>query len=114
MIHLLVSCCFLSLTGIQWLTPTEHDFGTVARGESVVHQFVYQNSTSAPMVIDNVRTTCGCTAPDWSASPLSPGASDTLRIVFHGQKRGPFRKQIKVFFSAQRRAEQLQVSGTVE
>ena len=113
MIHLFLYCAF-SVAGIHWLTPTDHDFGTVRRGESVSHHFVYQNNTTGPIVIDNVRTTCGCTAPDWSASALAPGATDALRIVFQGQKKGSFRKQIKVYFSAQRRAERLQITGTVE
>lgn len=113
MMYLLMYVAF-SLTGIQWLTPADHDFGSVPRGESVTHHFVYQNNTSSPLVIDNVRVTCGCTAPDWSTSALSPGTSDTLSIVFQGQKRGPFSKQIKVYFNVQRRAERLQISGTVE
>lgn len=113
MIYLLLYYTF-SLAGIHWLTPTDHDFGTVARGESVSHHFVYQNKTDGPIVIDNVRTTCGCTAPDWSSSALAPGATDTLRIVFQGQKKGSFSKQIKVYFSAQRHAERLQITGTVE
>lgn len=113
MIHLLV-CGVFFLAGIQWLTPTEHNFGTVPRGASVTHHFVYQNNTSSPLVIDNVRTTCGCTAPGWSTSALPPAAADTLSIVFHGQKRGPFRKQVKVYFNSQHRAERLHIKGTVE
>jgi len=113
MIRFLVYCAF-SFSSIQWLTPVTHDFGTVARGESVTHEFIYQNNTSSPILIDNVRTTCGCTAPDWSKAALPPGMSDTLRVVFEGQQRGSFRKQIKVYFNTQRRAERLHITGTVE
>jgi len=41
----------------------EHDFGTVARGASVEHEFEFQNIFVEDVHITSVRSSCGCTTP---------------------------------------------------
>lgn len=60
----------------------EHDFGKVAEGEKISYQFVYENNGSAPLAINAVSTTCGCTVPKYSNKPLKPGEKGSLEVVF--------------------------------
>lgn len=47
-----------------------HDFGELIQGEKVEYIFHYKNIGNAPLIFQNVLTTCGCTAPEWSKNPL--------------------------------------------
>lgn len=98
---------------IEWHVPLEHDFGDLEQGKPVTHQFKFTNHHEEAITIDNIRTTCGCTAPDWSKAPIEPGATDIIKITYDSRKTGYFRKKIKVFFNHQRKAEVLYVEGFV-
>jgi hypothetical protein len=52
-----------------------HDFGTVARGVKVKHDFVLTNRLAEPITILSLRASCGCTSGKASASSVGPGES---------------------------------------
>ena len=42
-----------------------HDFGTIEEANGkVTYDFVFVNTGNEPLVISNVCTSCGCTAPE--------------------------------------------------
>jgi hypothetical protein len=49
---------------------TQHDFGALIHKQPGVHYFAFKNPSSEPLTVDNVRTTCGCTSPDWDADVI--------------------------------------------
>lgn len=99
---------------IEWVTPTSHDFGDIRHREPVVFDFEFKNLTDEPITIDNVRTTCGCTASAWSEVPTFPDSIGTIKITYDAVKQGYFYKKVKVFFNSQRKGELLTISGYVE
>lgn len=92
----------------------DHDYGLLEQFEGEETVFTFKNTSSDTLLIDNVRTTCGCTAPDWDLEPIPPGEIRDIRIVFEANKIGYFRKKIKVFFSNQKKGDVLYVEGEVE
>lgn len=115
-----LTICFLSIfllsaTGpaITWLTPTDHDFGDILQHEPVEVEFRYRNSGTEPLIIDNVRPSCGCTTPGWPSEPILPDSTASILVTFNARNAGYFRKLIKVYFQEQRRAEKLYVEGFV-
>lgn len=110
---LFIGSLFLGGSVVEWLGPKEHDFGNIKQGVPVDYTFKFKNIGDKPFVIDNIRTTCGCTAPDWSDLPVESNASDEIKITYDARKTGYFRKKIKVFFSEQRKGETLYVEGYV-
>lgn len=110
---LLAPVLYVSDPIVEWLTPVEHDFGDLVKDRPVEHFFKFKNISGEPFAIDNVRTTCGCTAPDWSLLPVAAGDTSQLRIEFNAAKPGYFRKKIKVYFNSQRKAEILYIEGFV-
>lgn len=58
------------------------DLGDITQGDMATHIFPFTNTGNQPLVINNVITTCGCTAPQWPEKPLAPGESGHLKIVF--------------------------------
>lgn len=71
-----------------------HDFGTIIEGEKVVCYFNYANSGGDDLVINSVKTTCGCTIPEWKREPLRPGEKESLKVVFDAAGRSG--SQLKV------------------
>ena len=105
---------FLLPTEHQWLTPLEYDFGVIAEDEPVRVDFQFKNTSEFPIFIDNVRTTCGCTAPNWNPEGIEPDSIGTITIEYDAKKSGYFRKKILVFFNHERRGERLYIEGEVK
>ena len=61
---------------------TDFDFGTVTEGDKVSHTFNFTNTGKVPLLIADVRSTCGCTVPKWPREAIAPGESDKISVVF--------------------------------
>lgn len=70
------------------------DFGEIKQGDVVEHVFVFENSGNEPLILTDVRTTCGCTVPKWPKEPLAPGNSASITVQFNS--RGKIGMQNKV------------------
>ncbi len=71
---------------IMTFEKTVHDFGTIQDGTPVETVFSYTNTGESPLVITDIKSTCGCTVPrDWSREPLSPGESSQFTVKFNGK-----------------------------
>ncbi len=99
---------------VKWTTETDHDFGTLRQGKPATFTFTFQNALTEPIVLETVRTTCGCTAAEWTEAPVEAGRSGEVVIEYNADRRGDFKKKITVFFDKQRKAETLWIRGTVE
>ncbi|HNL38655.1 MAG TPA: DUF1573 domain-containing protein [Saprospiraceae bacterium] len=99
---------------VSWLTEQDHDFGEVPSGKTVHFLFKYKNISTEPLLLQTVRTTCGCTAADWTEEPVMPGGTGQISIEFESSQRGAFHKKIRVFFDKQRKAEILWIGGEVQ
>lgn len=75
-------------------TESKHDFGDIIQGDVVEHHFEFSNTGNIPLVISNIITTCGCTAPTWPKEPIKPGEKGKIKIVF--DSKGKIGKQNKV------------------
>lgn len=98
---------------VEWQTETDHDFGEIRAGSLTRFVFRFKNIDNQPVVVETVRTTCGCTAAQWPTEPVLPGATGDIVIEYDSEKKGSFRKKIRVFFDRQKRAEILFVEGDV-
>lgn len=116
MIRLFLFCalCFVGSTELFWLTDTEHDFGMMEQGTPQIHVFQFKNTTTDSIRVEAIRTTCGCTAPTWTAEAIAPDSVGTINVEYDAQRAGYFKKKVKVFFNHQRKAEILLIEGYVE
>lgn len=101
------------LSPVAWLGPETHDFGDIERDQPVRVELRFRNTTDAPLLIDNVRTACGCTVPRWSQTPVAPDSLGTISVAYDARDTGYFRKYIKVYFHGHRRAEKRWIEGYV-
>ncbi|RYJ42903.1 DUF1573 domain-containing protein [Flavobacterium beibuense] len=76
---------------------TEHDFGTIKQGDKVEYVYKFTNEGAADLVISQVKPSCGCTAPEWTKTPVAPGASGEIKVVFDSNgKSGKQSKTVNV------------------
>jgi hypothetical protein len=62
---------------------SNYDFGDITQGERVEYTFRFSNTGTVPLMITNVTTQCGCTAPKgWPRDPIEPGDRGELTLVF--------------------------------
>ena len=73
-----------------------HDFGKIKEDGGVVeYKFTFTNTGNEPLVITNVRATCGCTTPTWTQEPVMPGNKGFVKAAFDPRNRpGNFNKSI--------------------
>jgi hypothetical protein len=80
---------------------TSYDFGDITQGDVVEHVFKFENTGNEPLILSNVQTTCGCTAPSWPREPIAPGASADLTVKFSSAgKMGNVTKVITIVSNA--------------
>lgn len=98
---------------VKWTAETEFDFGDIKAGKPVQHAFTFKNLSPEPIVIETVRTSCGCTGSTWTETPVLPDSTGIVTLEFDAKQSGEFRKYAKVYFANLRSAQKLWVSGFV-
>jgi hypothetical protein len=58
------------------------DFGTIPPSPPVAYVFAIQNTGTAPLILSNLLTSCGCTVAELSTSVIPPGERADVRVVF--------------------------------
>ncbi|MCQ2974524.1 MAG: DUF1573 domain-containing protein [Bacteroidales bacterium] len=93
----------------------EYDFGTIGELDgAITHRFVYKNVGTAPLILNSVYTSCGCTSPAWSKEPVKPNNSGYVDVTFDPRDRpGMFTKSITVNSNSKNVQNVLYISGNV-
>jgi hypothetical protein len=61
---------------------TDHDFGTITEGQKVVYTYKFKNTGDAPLIVQEAKGSCGCTASDWSKAPIPVGGEGYVKAEF--------------------------------
>ena len=94
---------------------SEHDFGEIEAKTPVETKFSYTNTGSAPLVITNIKSTCGCTVPqDWSKEPLAAGDSGEFTVKFNGSGKNAVSKTITVTANTETGKETVKIKAFVK
>lgn len=74
-------------------TETTFDFGTVEEGTIVTHVYTFTNTGQEPLVLADVKGSCGCTIPQWPREPLAPGETASITVEFNSKNKMGKRNQ---------------------
>lgn len=96
-----------------WFEENLHDYGVIEQDSDGTWAFDFKNLGTEPVVINRVRSTCGCTVPDWPREPIEPGASGKITVVYNTATTGTFLKSVLVYSSAGNSPVKLQIKGKV-
>ncbi|MEO1032959.1 MAG: DUF1573 domain-containing protein [Bacteroidota bacterium] len=89
------------------------DYGTIEKGSDGVRTFEFTNTGNAPLVISNVKSTCGCTVPKKPKEPIMPGKTGEIEVKYDTNRVNPIRKTITVFSNAETPTVALKIKGLV-
>ncbi|RYF91820.1 MAG: DUF1573 domain-containing protein [Chitinophagaceae bacterium] len=82
------------------MKEAEYDFGKIAQGKPVTHEFVVTNSGKTAWKLDHVQAGCGCTTPVWDREQsIEPGASAKITVGFNAAAVGPFSKPVTITYN---------------
>lgn len=92
-----------------------HDFGKIQeKNGSVTIKYIFSNTGTEPVIIQKVRSSCGCTTPDWTKTPINPGKKGFIAATFSPEGRiGAFSKTVTVTTNAELQPIVLRLKGEV-
>ncbi len=110
---LAATAVMVSLAQVRWL-ETEHDFGAFNEDDGKVStEFKFVNDSESPVTIDHVRSSCGCTVPQYSKATVNHGDTAAITVVYNPSGRpGRFSKSLMVKLSNDS-TEKLLIKGVV-
>ncbi|MDP2114594.1 MAG: DUF1573 domain-containing protein [Bacteroidota bacterium] len=120
----LVMVLFASLSMQAQVSPTSvqdsivfdkmaHDYGTIVQGSDGNCEFKFVNKGKAPIILNEVKASCGCTSPDWTRTPVAPGETGTIKVAYNTNIAGAFNKTVTVNSNAKNTPVILLVKGIV-
>jgi hypothetical protein len=92
---------------------TVHDYGTIEQGSDGSFEFKFTNEGKTPLILNNVRSSCGCTVPSWTREPIQPGSGGSIKVVYNTASIGSFSKSVTVNSNAVNSSVLLQIKGNV-
>ncbi|WP_081871810.1 DUF1573 domain-containing protein [Chryseobacterium sp. FH1] len=76
---------------------TTFDYGNVKAGSDGHRFFTVKNTGDKPLIISEVKPSCGCTTPEWSKDPILPGKEAKIKVGYNTGIKGAFNKLIEVY-----------------
>jgi hypothetical protein len=91
----------------------KHDFGKIPQGKPVTTEFAYTNIGEEPLILTEVKPTCGCTIADYTKTPVKKGDKGIIKITYNAVAVGGFTKTIIVTSNARTPQKYLNIVGEV-
>lgn len=93
-----------------------YDFETISESAGkVTATFKLTNNTKGPVLVTNVRVTCGCTEPVWTKKPIEPGKTGEVQVTYDPEgRRYPFSKSITIYTTGIPEVIVVKIKGVVE
>jgi len=90
-----------------------HNYGSIEYQADGSYSFKFTNHGRKPLVITNVKSSCGCTVPSWPKEPVQPGATAKIDVKYNTMIPGTFNKTVQVFSTANNSPVRLTIMGKV-
>ena len=97
-------------------TEQTHNYGTIQKGGDGNCEFTFTNEGNEPLILSNVKASCGCTVPTWTKEPIMPGKTGTIKVRYNTNGAvGRFEKTITVTSNAINAARlTLKIKGEIQ
>jgi len=78
---------------------SEYDFGRIAQGKPVSHNFTIKNVGNKPFALENVAASCGCTTPEWPKDTIQVNQETKIKVGYNAAAEGNFTKTITLTYN---------------
>ncbi len=89
------------------------DYGDIEKGSEGLRVFQFTNVGETPLIIENVYSSCGCTVPSWTKTPVAPGKTGEIQVKYDTSKPGPIRRTITIYSNADEPTKAIKIKGKV-
>ncbi len=91
-----------------------HDFGEIQKGEEAMAVFMLVNQGAAPLVVENITASCGCTIAHWDQTPLMPQDTTQIKVSYNSNIVGEIKRSLVVKTNDKRQKRiRLTITGNV-
>lgn len=92
---------------------TTHDYGTIVQSSDGSCEFKFTSKGKAPIVLNDVKASCGCTTPEWTRTPVAPGQKGIIKVTYNTNNVGSFTKSVTINSNAKNSPVVLIIKGNV-
>ena len=111
---LLLLCVTLSINSQEFKFEQETiDYGKIIKGSEGERTFVFTNVGDAPLIIQSIKSSCGCTVPKKPENPIMPGEKGEIKVSYDTKRIGGFSKQITILSNAITARKIVKIKGFV-
>jgi hypothetical protein len=89
------------------------DYGKIDKGANGERIFIFTNIGDQPIIIKNIKSSCGCTVPEKPEKPVMPGEKGEIKVSYDTKRVGGFSKSITIFSNATEAAKVIRIKGIV-
>ncbi len=89
------------------------DYGQIAKGSDGLRVFEFTNTGNEPLIISDVKSSCGCTVPEKPKDAIAPGKTGEIKVKYDTKRVGPIRKTVTVYSNASDPIKALKIKGEV-
>lgn len=89
------------------------DYGKIAHNADGNRIFKFKNTGKSPLVINRVKSSCGCTVPSKPKDPIMPGKGGEIKVKYATNRIGGFNKTITIYSNASEPVKRVRIKGIV-
>lgn len=90
------------------------DYGAINKSANGERVFVFTNIGDAPLIIKNIKSSCGCTVPKKPEKPIMPGEKGEIKVSYDTKRVGGFSKAITIFSNAKNSRKIIKIKGIIK
>lgn len=73
-----------------------YDFGDVLQGKETIAIFTLTNKGKSPLIVEDIKVSCGCTLVEWSRDPILPEQSSEIIVRYNANIIGTIKRSVVV------------------
>ena len=89
------------------------DYGTIQQNADGVRYFKFTNTGGAPLIIEKVKGSCGCTVPTKPEEAIMPGKTGEIKVKYATNRVGRFTKTVTITSNATEKPKVVRIKGEV-
>lgn len=89
------------------------DYGKIKQNSDGNRVFTFKNTGNTPIIISNLKGSCGCTIATKPSEPIMPGKTGEIGVKYATNRVGGFSKTITITSNASESKKVIRIKGIV-
>lgn len=102
----------ITTSAVTWKSESI-DLGEIPHNKPKNIEFEFKNTGKSTVIITDVKAACGCTATEYTKTPVKPGETAKVVATYNAAAKGAFTKTVTVTTNADTTPKVLSFKGTV-